>query len=193
MEKNPSLEKINVVELKTTECVGIQSHVKRFSELKEETVTVGHVAFFDFENVDIKDVKDIIENYLGFGFIFNSHGDNYHVIVPAVRSIAEIKDAKDQIELDDDAHADIGVKKGCWTLRISEKGSKPRPKYVGYVQSSSSNPMTEILSKPHLEYIKERSSDNIAHNMLHECKTVGTTTNIVKYSTAENNHEAGER
>lgn len=194
MEKNDEIvwDNVEVVELKEVETVGIQSHVKRFSEIKKETVTIGHAQFFDFEDINIDRVVEIVKDYLGYGFVFKSSNSNYHVIKPQVKSVAEINSLKSRIQEDCSSHNDIGLKKGCWTLRAESKGDKPKPRFLEYVESEDANPKEDILSKPHLQYLNSRANKKLVANMLYECKTVGDTTNIVKYSTHENNHEAGD-
>lgn len=193
MEHNPDFSDIEVTELKRVETVGIQSHVKKFSEIKKETVVIGHAQFYDFEDVEFADVqKEIMEN-IGVGFVFKSSDNNYHVINPIVKSVVEIKALKDDLELDCEAHGDIGLKKGCWTLRAGEKGDKPAPEYAGMVWDESVNLKTEVFSRPHLQYLEESIPEfteayDRVQNILNECRCVGDTMNAVKYETHENNH-----
>lgn len=192
MEKNPDLEKIEVVELKPVEIVAIQSPVQVYSETYDGDVTLGHIGMFDLEDVELEAVKRVVKEKLGFGFILNSHGDNYHIWKPKVESLQSIRELKESISLDDDSHNIIGVEKNCYALRVTEKGDKPVPQPVEFVKADDVNLKDYTFSKPHLDILCQKFGFDMAFNIRSECKTVGKHTQAVLYETYENNHDADD-
>lgn len=180
LEFNPDLNNVEVQ--KTVRVKGIQSHVRHINENGVDNVTLGHVLFMDFEEADLEDVIEVLEQNFNTYFVFESSEGNYHVINPVIRSMIETKEIMDFIDLQDNRHTDIGLSKGQWTLRASEKGYKDKPKLVNYCYSPEYD---KIYSKPHLEYIDTIYDVDLNINV---ASPVGDTLKIVEYFTVPNNH-----
>lgn len=189
---NPDFETIEV--LKRTKSYGFQSHVLKHAEISDEPVLLGHACFFDFEDSNYHDaVREITKKHNTRAiFVFESSDGNYHAVSPRIMSLQEINDLKSNLEHDDDAHREIGYKKGCWTLRLSEKGNKPKPKFVKAYLDLHDYDKEYAYSRPHMEILKQ-SYDNKAIDMCFKLiekseNFVGAETRLVQYSTHENNH-----
>ena len=193
---NPELGHIDVTELKKVETLAIQSMVIKESnlndELNDDQFNLGHIPMFDFEDVTIDQVHDVIDEYLDFAFIFRSSENSYHVYSTEIISLQELVELKDQIELDDDDHNVIGLEKGCMALRLTDKGDKPRPSFVEFYQSWDCNLKEVTHSYPHLTALADLHEIDKAYTMLDNCKTVGDKTRVVVYETYENNHDVDD-
>lgn len=180
IEHDPEFKDVEVV--KSVKTKGIQSHVRHINENGNDNVTLGHVLFLDFENTTLEDVLELLGDRFGTYFLFESSEGNYHVINPVIRSLVKTKELMTSIELQDKEHTDIGLSKGQWTLRATEKGHKDKPKLVTYRYEPN---YTDIYSRPHLEYIAEWHNVNIN---IDKSSPVGDTLKIVEYFTRPNNH-----
>lgn len=177
--------------VKKVKTAGVTSHVLRETEM-EYDVTLGHVIMYDFENVTPEHIRDYMEDNMNVPvvFFFESSTGNYHGLCPIVVSLQEAYEIKSLNVLDDPDHDDVGIKKGQWTLRTEEKGSKPRPEYRGLIKKQDANLKADYtFSKPHLDILVDRYDVDYAFNILEECKSVGDGTYAVAYKTRENNHE----
>lgn len=180
------------IEEKSVKTVGMRSDVLIETEKDDEYVNVGHVTFLDIENYEegVMTLKADLQGYLDIYSIFKSSENNYHVISPVVRSMADILEIKRSMDIDDDAHEEVGIRKGGWTLRIAEKGSKPKPEYIdSHVNPTFNLKEQRVLSEPHTQHLIKRSDYAPLFNLLDETKTVGDRLEIRRYSTRENNHE----
>lgn len=191
MNNEPTFDNVQV--LKSVRTVGMLSTVRIMSEMRQEYVTIGHASFYDFEDATI---EDITSNYklrrvAPITFIFRSSKGNFHGICPTVKSVNQIYEDKEVIDIDDHAHNDIGFKKGRWTLRVTHKGYKPSPKLLGCVKGLGYNLRDVTFSNPHLEYLAQKHNSKEAKTLIEECKTVGDATKLVAYQTHENNHVRG--
>lgn len=193
MKTNPNLDNLEVIELKPVNVNAIQSIVEYETNIAQTNyTTLGHIGMFDFEDSSVKEVCDIIKRHLGVGFIFRSHKDNYHVWSPKIYSMQELRDVKSCISQDDGDHNKIGVEKGAYALRISEKGDKPEPSFIQFCKASKYNLKDKVFSKPHLDILIQLTGSDIAYNIRSECKTVGDETRVVNYPTYQNNHKADD-
>lgn len=195
-EYNPDLGDIKVE--KSIVTTGIMSPVYSESEMNFE-IMHGHVLMFDFEDTKMEIVEDYHEYLTGderrddidlpIMFIFQSSEGNFHGLCPIIDSYQEALEIKSQHMLDDQDHVEVGMKKGRWTLRVSEKGDKPAPQYIGYVINENANLRAGYTwSQPHLEFLVDNYDVNIAKTIIEECKTAGESLDVVKYHTRENNH-----
>lgn len=190
MERNPSMDDVTVV--KSVIANGVNSSVFKSRNVDADRVLLGHVFYADYEDVRFSELYTKKSELLHppATFIFESSKGNFHAISPVVRSLQKIHEYKDSIPLDDDNHKDYGLKKGYWTLRMSSKGVKPEPEFMGVVNPSLDRLKYHTFSKPHLDILADYHDIELAATIREECKTVGDTFNVTKYVTHERNHEA---
>lgn len=198
MERNPDLSDIEVVQLEKVETTAVQSQVIKISNLddslNDESFNLGHIHMFDFEDVELERVIDFVKNRLGYGFVFQSNQSesDYHVYNTSIKSLIGIKEFKDSVDIDDQSHSDIGLEKGCFALRITNKGYKPKPSYIGFFKRSDYNVKIDTHSYPHLKILEDHWGISKARTMIEECKVVGDLTRVVVYDTYVNNHDADD-
>lgn len=183
LEHAPDFKDIDVA--KTTKVKALQSHVREEKPRGRGIVTVGHVLMLDIEDSSFFEVYKAVRDKLDLFFIFKSSDNNYHLISPVVRSIAENRRIMNSIELQDSKHTSVGLEKDCWALRVTEKGHKPKPEllHVNYTPEDD-----VLVSKPHLEALDVIHEAEGFEKYKNGLTCVGDTLKIVEYHTRINNH-----
>lgn len=163
------------------EVVGITSECLDMDKSRFESNK--HVAFFDIEESTLEEVIGEMINLglLNF-FIFESSDGNFHVINPRLRSEKSTYALLRRCSLEDEQHAKIGLHRGDWVLRLSDKEEigKEEPTLV-YQETNYTKDYA--YSKPHLEYIKKLYGSNKAGTCLENLITEGKQVKTVKYWT----------
>lgn len=159
------------------EVVGITSQVRINKR------TVGHVAFFDFDKVDMEDI--IAEFSLRPAlFVFESSKGKFHGIQPIVRTRRATMLYLLGKSIEDRKHAVHGFQKDSWALRTSGKGTKPKPQFKRIVGDFKGY-KDRILSRPHVKYLANmvRETPRKIVTTFKEGKLIGDSLKMVKYVT----------
>lgn len=189
MERNPDLS--DVEPIKSVDVVGLNSTVlEKLSE--DNSRAIGHVTMIDIENEALKTVKQCCYRHLDLYSIFRSSKSGFHVIDYRIRCIAEIKALLERMTVVDEQFIKQGYKNGYWTLRVTNKGHKSAPEYIGTFLGTDMMPQRTIrdvaVSKPHIDIHKEQDTFTDVQNQLKTFRQFGDSAEIVKYGTRPNNH-----
>lgn len=125
--------------------------------LSSKTEDNMHIIMLDYDNISKRKFLLNVYNvqkkfYLPNFYLFKSSKNSYHAICLMKQSSGQIVDICLYAKVDVNYLAK-SIKRGQWTLRISQKHDKSPPEYIGSLKATPVN--NRLHSRAHYEFLKK--------------------------------------
>jgi len=147
-----------------------------------------HVIQLDLDDMEQNPAETKIFDTLpdGIYLILQTDDNSYNITSLTLYDFRQVCEAKASIQKDDSEHLKIGIDRGFWILRLSDKLERARPELIDFKDTRhqvKDSKMPMKLSKPHAELYEKLYSEFDLRSMLPAGNYVEGDINVEKYPT----------